>query len=452
MKNYVMKAGRSFLVTLMAILILMGIVFFFLHINHIPGFWETDEIIRIQTGGAYDEYTDYLYPVLVGIFIWLQQVTGITFIWLLYSLQAGLLLFALYKFIGVFGLFRSNYVVQSVAKKLFFALFLLCNPFVMQMMVSVLPYGFAVSSLLLTFTVYLKKQYDLHYFIQGIIGIILTGLLMKELMWLLLLSLLLHQMYLFLGRRRQALPSRWFILLLVLVGIGISIFQSLVQVEGSQGKVFKSKESRLIQAYIYPDYDLYYPHFEAAVRERLSEEEAKILSEREGNLIYYGMDFFSVGQDNQTVNKLYASMFQTVFEMNTKNTMLKAWKKSMDYLFTPMTVLDNFQGDSQSMTGWNYSRMTELHPVFSAIYMKFGVLFLSFCFGLVVLAKIFVAVFYKKVRVYELPLPFFILILVNGFFYGIFSTTSFDYRNSMIIIILSLTYFVILTFRTGKYE
>ena len=46
MKNYVIKAGRSFLITLMAILILMGIVFFFLHINHIPGFWETDEIIR----------------------------------------------------------------------------------------------------------------------------------------------------------------------------------------------------------------------------------------------------------------------------------------------------------------------------------------------------------------------------------------------------------------------
>ena len=100
MKNDVIKAGRSFLITFMAILISMGMVYFFLHLNYIPKFSETNEIFRIQAGGAYDEYTDYLYPVIVGIFVRLGNVTGISLLWLLYFMQAGFLLLAFQKFLG----------------------------------------------------------------------------------------------------------------------------------------------------------------------------------------------------------------------------------------------------------------------------------------------------------------------------------------------------------------
>lgn len=447
MKNDVIKAGRSFLITFMAILISMGMAYFFLHLNYIPKFSETNEIFRIQAGGAYDEYTDYLYPVIVGIFVRLGNVTGISLLWLLYFMQAGFLLLAFQKFLGRFSLFQSEYLIQNLAKKLFVSLFLLCNPIMMQLTVSVLPHSFALGSMLLTFHVYLKRQHDLNTFIQGILGIMLTGLLMEEMMWLLLLSLLLHQLYLFLGRIRQPVLTQWFLLILVGVGMGISIFLSLLQEEGSQGKVIESKESKFLQAFVYPDYALYYPHFEEKVRLVLSEKEAKILSEREGNLQYYGSVFFEEEKDASVSKELYASMFQTVFEMNTKNTILKAWDKSMDYLFAPFTIIDNFNGNSKSMTGWNYGRMIELHPVFSAIYMKFGLYIMSLFYILIGIIKIVTAICYRQIRIHKLPLPFFLLLLVNGFYYGIFGITSFDYKNTATLFILSLTYFVVLLFQ-----
>jgi hypothetical protein len=369
MKSKLVVLGKSFLITVMTIQIIFGMVYFFLHWNNTSDYYETTEILSIAETGVYDDYTDFLYPVLIKGFLQLQQMFSISTFAFVYGMQAIIFIFSVFKLLGQLRFLRRNYIYHHLIVRVFLSFYIFSFPIMLQMITSILPDILSFSILLLVIGICVKRQPDFNNFIQGIIGVILIGLLMQEMMWILLLSLTLLHFYSYMGRKKRTLFERIFLLFALFFGIVISIFHMVLQTPGSRGHIQESKEVRLMQAYIYPDYLLYYPHFPDEVHQLLTKEEADVLSQREGNLFILGKDIFEENKDYKRAHDAYVSILQTVFEMNTKNTILKGAHNLLGYYIAPITILHNFEGNSKSMTGWNYGRFTRrLSKVFSNLY------------------------------------------------------------------------------------
>ncbi len=450
MKSKLVVLGKSFLITVMTIQIIFGMVYFFLHWNNMSAYYETSEILSIAESGVYDEYTDYLYPVLIRGYLQIQQLFSLSSFAFVYSVQAIVFIFSVFKLLGQLRFLRRNYIYHHLILRIFLSFYIFSFPIILQMVMSILPNILSLSIVLLVIGICVKRQPDFNNFIQGIIGVIVIGLFMQKMMWILLLSLTLLHFYSYMGRKKRTLFERIFLLFALFFGIVISIFHMVLQTPGSRGHIQESKEVKLMQAYIYPDYLLYYPHFSDEVHQLLTKEEADVLSQREANLFILGQDIFEENKDYNKAHDAYVSILRTVFEMNTKNTIMKGVDNLLDYYVAPITILDNFQGNSKSMTGWNYGRWQGDYPTFSQIYMKYSIYTWILLFSIALSIKAVTIFVKRKIKTQEFPLLFSLLVVVSGLFYGIFGSTSFDYKNTLLLITISLVYIIIIFFRDDK--
>ena len=149
MKSKLVVLGKSFLITVMTIQIIFGMVYFFLHWNNTSAYYETSEILSIAESGVYDEYTDFLYPVLIRGYLQIQQLFSLSSFAFVYSVQAIIFIFSVFKLLGQLHFLRRNYIYHHLILRIFLSFYIFSFPIILQMVMSILPNILSLSIVLL---------------------------------------------------------------------------------------------------------------------------------------------------------------------------------------------------------------------------------------------------------------------------------------------------------------
>jgi hypothetical protein len=122
------------------------------------------------------------------------------------------------------------------------------------------------------------------------------------------------------------------------------------------------------------------------------------------------------------------------FERRTKESIGAIGKDVISYIFTPIAVYENFCGNGESLSGWNYSRLLETQPELNRAYMYYGFLIwiILFLINLITIAyllinKIKLTLFYRGLKIMLL------IVIISAIYFAIFQETAFDYKNAIII-------------------
>lgn len=162
-------------------------------------------------------------------------------------------------------------------------------------------------------------------------------------------------------------------LLLVILMIGVTYGYNLYSIskDSETGKV-PTVSSLLVSRFAWPNFGTNYYFWSEEVKTVMSETDAALIDTNYGAVENELRPMFEDAVGTKQAGRLYRQIAGESLKDRTKevsNDMLEDFK---EYLIPTAGMLRHLCGLGESLTGWNYSRMTGRHPQYTAIYYRYG--------------------------------------------------------------------------------
>lgn len=358
----------------MGIQIALGIIWGVCNLTKLPTFEESRELIAMSGKLVADDYTGYLYLLLIRGCSLVADLLGAPLGVFLYPVQL-IIAYVCYEYFLHKVVFRDQGDRLRRRKRAPFYLgFMLTIPMVLQVHMVVLPYSVAsslfvalmASMICLCVTEEKEKKAD----------VIRIGLLWGG-------SALICPDYALLCGVCVVGGMIWYVLthkhfcgklaLSALVAIlCICGCNTLLQAPGSNGKMQKSPEGVLLRSVVWPNFVELSFFWGEEVHENWTMEELMLISmvpERVSE------EFGPVMEQKLGVKearRVYREMIMQTIKVNTRDVLTGMGQEVVAYLCPPVSVKVQLQGVGESYTGWNYGRMKDYAPQVTKYYVEYA--------------------------------------------------------------------------------
>ena len=372
MKNRLAEILQITIYIWMGIQLLLGACWVVCNLGKMPIFHESWEILAMSETLCVDEYTGFLYPVMVHIFMIISQKIKVPAVTILYLLQLIVAYFAYECFLQKV-VFIRNWKKDALRKRTpIFVLFALSIPPVLQVHMSVLSYSLA-SSLYIVLLAKVISACREERTVKGkeIISMCLLWILSAQICvdyaWIGGISVVAGLVMYMSTHRRFCFKS---VLIVIMSVVCISGLNAASQTPGSMGKIQKSTESILLSRVVWPKFAQLCNFWDGEVTGRWTNAELMNISTYPEKVIYE----FGPQMDKQLgyegANQVYRDMIQKTLTIDTKYVATAILKDGGAYICPPLTMHLQLHGVGSSYTGWNYGRMKDYSPLLTEIYVE----------------------------------------------------------------------------------
>ncbi len=351
--------------------LLMGAGWVVCNLGKMPGFQESQEILAMSESLCVDEYTGYLYPAIVHVFILIAEKVGIPAVTPIYILQLVVAYFA-YEYFLKKVVFIKCFKKDKLRKRTpIFVLFAISIPPILQVHMAVLSYSLASSLfiiLLAKMIIACKEEQSLKSKEMVRMGIlwVLASQICVDYAWIGGLSVA-AGFVIYMSTHRQFCVRS--VLLVLISAACIGGLNTALQTPGSMGKIQRSTEGVLLSRIVWPKFAQLCYIWEDDVTSRWNNAALMEISTFPEKVIYE----FGPQMDKQLgyegANKVYRDMIKKTLDMDTKYVMGAILKDGGAYICPPLTMYLQLHGVGSSYTGWNYGRMKDYSPRLAEVYV-----------------------------------------------------------------------------------
>jgi len=356
----------------MSIQLLIGACWVVCNLGKIPGFQECQEILLMSESLCVDEYTGYLYPLILHGFKAMAERINVPAVSMLYILQL-IVAYLAYEYFLQRVVFINSRKKGLLRKRMpIFVLFAISIPIVLQVHMSVLPYSLA-SSLYIVLLAKLITVSRKEQMLNGkeLVGIsvlwILSAQICVDYSWICGISVIIGILMYMSVHKNFCFKS---VLMIMISIICIGGLNNVLQTPGSMGKIQRSTEGVLLTRVVWPKFAQLRDFWGAEVISQWSDAELMGISTFPEKVIYE----FGPQMDKQlgyeAANKLYKDMIRTTLITDTKYVVTNIVKDGGAYLCPPLTTYLHLHGVGSSYTGWNYGRMKDYSPRLTDLYVE----------------------------------------------------------------------------------
>lgn len=393
----------------MGIQIVLGLVWLILNF---PASWEypeSRELFKAAESWQLDEYTGVLYPLLLRIFGWLTGNRKMLLKGILSILQLGAAFLAYKCFLKqIFG-------EKKKYKAVFGTCFLITVPLILQWHLSLLPYSFASSLLVLLLgnsceAIRSKDSRNLKRVTASGAEWMGMSLLLPDFWWLGLPGFLVvcflsafaserkvegkkgesgkerkegiereEEKEKKIERKRGKIKVQ-ILAIAVIAAILPGSINTLVQTPGCTGRIQRSLGAALLSRFSWPEVGINYFFWPAKVQALFTEEEARDMSQYADNIQLLLGPRIESAYGRKEADSLYWQMALRALQDKTRLIVENVGEDFVAYLCTPWAAKDRLDGSGTTLLGWEYGKMREAHPILTGICMD--VSFAGFRFGL----------------------------------------------------------------------
>lgn len=374
MKKNVIKWIQITIYICMGLQIVLGLLWAFSNLGNLPRFIECEEILAMSESLVVDEYTGYLYPLLIRGFGVFASISGIQTWSVLYVLQLAIAYGAYDYFLRKIVFCKAGERWRARKKIPFFALFILTVPVIMQIHMAVLPYSLASSLLMIlaakVFDFWLP---DYKFPARDGVGIILLWVLASQICpeygWFSGVIVGIGSVGYILVQKKKAWKP---ILILLISVISITTCNATLQTPGSMGKIQKSWQASMMTRVVWPNYGKFSYFWKEEIRQRWDDIALRELSTYPEKIIYeFGPEIENMF-GREEANSIYFEMVKRTLQLDTKNIAMGILKDGAAYICPPITAHMQLHGVGASYTGWNYGRMKDYTPQLTRYYVEYG--------------------------------------------------------------------------------
>jgi len=352
--------------------VVLGISWVVCNLGHIPDFQETGELLTMSTTLCVDEYTGYLYPLIIRGFHEVSERIHVPACTMLYLLQLIIAYLAYEYFLQKVVFYKSRKWAVLRKRIPAYVTFAMTIPPVLQVHMAVLPYSLA-SSLLLILVAKIIGIWQEDYVAKG------KDFVVMALLWILSAQICVD--YAWISGVAAVIGSAyymwlhkhfcWEMGLTVLVTVFvIGGLNSILQTPGSMGKIQRSPEGVLLTRMVWPKFVQMEDFWEESVKTQYSSQELLSISTYPEKVIYdFGPHMDSV-LGYKDANRVYRNMIKKTLSIDTKYMLSAMLKDGGAYICPPVTMYLQLQGVGSSFTGWNYGRMKDFTPRLTAVYVN----------------------------------------------------------------------------------
>ncbi|MBR6666502.1 MAG: hypothetical protein IKL22_12410 [Lachnospiraceae bacterium] len=419
----------------MGIQIALGVIWGICNMNKLPVFEESRELLAMSQNLVADDYTGYLYLLLLRGCTMVADLLGVSVGLFLYPVQL-LIAYLCYEYFLHKVVFREQGQRLQARKRMpFYVGFILTIPMVLQVHMAVLPYSLA-SSLLVALMAKMislcvsetgEKKADA---IQVAVLWILGALICPDYGWLCGFGVAGGVIWYVLAHKHLCGRLLLGALVAILCIVGSNAF---LQTPGSNGKMQKFPESVLLRSVVWPSFvelSFFWPQ---EVRDNWTTEELMILSMSPERV---SEEFGPVMEQKlgvEEARRVYREMIKQTIKMNTRDVITGMGQEAAAYLCPPVSVKVQLQGVGDSYTGWNYGRMKDYAPQVTKYYVECALsawIYLLVATGFLCICRIRPGQWQpkgKKVRLYGTLVYAGSMILVVDVWYVLVSGNMQDY-------------------------
>lgn len=428
----------------LGIQVVLGICWIACNLGKIPDFLETEELLTMSTSLCVDEYTGYLYPLVIRGFHVLSERIPVPACTMLYLLQL-IVAYLAYDYFLQKVVFYKAWKWAALRKRIpIYVAFLVTIPPVLQVHMAVLPYSMASSLLLiLVANIIVIWQDEQKVKVKDLLRITLLWLLSAQIcvdyVWICGVVIIIGMVYyMWLHKCFCWKMSLTFLVTIFLIG-GVN---SVLQTPGSMGKIQRSPEGVLLSRMVWPKFVQMEDFWEESVKNQYSTEELLSISTYPEKVIYdFGPRMDSV-LGYKEANRVYRNMIKQTVSIDTKYMLSAMLKDGGAYICPPITIYLQLQGVGSSFTGWNYGRMKDFSPRLTTVYVNIsltGWIYLFISSILLIMFSAFPKEWWpenRRKRSTRLLLYCTIIILITDLWYVMTSGHMQDYKKVPIISVL----------------
>lgn len=374
MKKNVTEWIRITIYICMGLQIVFGLGWILCNFTKLPGFGEGIELLNMSETLVVDEYTGFLFPLLLrglqSFFSWIR-IPVWSFLYVIQLVVAGI---AYDYFLGKVIYSKSGKEKAVRIKSAFFASFIITIPVVLQVHMAVLPYSLASSLLLILVAKVLVIWRE-----EAASGI-------KEVLSIALLWVLASQIcveYVWFGglavgagivgcisKNKKILVK--LVVMCIACIISINVLNISFQTPGSQGKIQKSWQAAMMTRIVWPNFSRFSYFWLEDIHNRWDESALRELSTYPETVIYEFGPGIEAMFGKEEANNIYFEMAKRTWQLDTKNICVNILKDGMAYICPPFTAYLQLHGMGNSYTGWNYGRMKDYAPGITGYYMEYA--------------------------------------------------------------------------------
>lgn len=363
MKKNIRTLMRSTAHILMSFQMVFGALWMIGNFTKLPQFQESLELLSMSENLCVDEYTGFLYVLLIRL---VGYLPGLQYTWL-YVLQM-LLAFITYR------IFLKKAGMTNSGERIFYSLFLLTIPMILQCHMAVLPYSMASSVTLLLLGELLavwtgKEPLNQKRLLVCGIWWSVASLFCPDYAWIVAIPMgfaLLQTMW---KSKKLVLKG---VIALVCMGLVVGLLGPVTQTPGSMGKMQKSVGSTLLLRVVWPNFSSFQYFWEPRVMEVFSSQELFTIAGYPEKVIYEFGPRMEAAYGKEQANEIYMGMAKITFDIDTKNILKRVGADALSYLCPPLTMLVQLQGMGVSYTGWNYGKLKEYTPKLTEYYTDYA--------------------------------------------------------------------------------
>lgn len=377
----------------MGIQIALGVIWGFCNLTKIPAFEESRELLSMSGKLVADEYTGYLYLLLIRGCTMVADLLGAPLGVFLYPVQL-IIAYVCYEY------FLHKVVFRDQGERLrrrkwapFYLGFILTIPMVLQVHMAVLPYSLASSLFvalmagIICLCVSEEKEKKADVIRVGLLWII-SALICPDYAWLCGICVVAGMVWYLLTHKHFCGKLALTALVSILCICGCN---TLLQTPGNNGKMQKSAEGVLLRSVVWPNFVELSFFWGEEVHENWTMEELMLISMAPEQV---SEEFGPVMEQKLGVKearRVYREMIKQTIKVNTRDVLTGMGQEALTYLCPPVAVKVQLQGVGESYTGWNYGRMKDYAPRVTKYYVEYALsawIYLLVAAGLLCICRI----------------------------------------------------------------
>lgn len=425
----------------MGIQIALGVIWGICNLTKVPAFEESRELLSMSGKLVADEYTGYLYLLLIRGCSMAADLLGVSVGVFLYPVQL-IIAYVCYEFFLHKVVFREQGERLRGRKRTPFYLgFVLTIPMVLQVHMAVLPYSVASSLFvalmagIICLCVSEEKEKKADAIRIGLIWI-LSALICPDYAWLCGFCVAVGMVWYLLTHKCFSGKLALSALVAILCICGGN---ALLQTPGSNGKMQKSTEGVLLRSVVWPKFVELSFFWGEEVHENWTMEELIQISSAPERV---SEEFGPVMEQKLGVKearRVYREMIKQTLKVDTRYVLTGMWQEALAYLCPPVAMKVQLQGVGESYTGWNYGRMKDYAPQVTKYYVEYALsvwIYLLVAAGLLCIYRIRPKQWQPKAqkrRLYGTLVYAGIMLLIVDAWYVLVSGNMQDYLKAPVI-------------------
>lgn len=428
----------------MGIQIALGVIWGVCNLTKIPAFEESSELIAMSGKLVADEYTGYLYLLLIR---------GTTMVAEFFCASVGVFLYPVQLIIAYvcYEYFLHKVVFREQGQRLlrrkwapFYLGFILTIPMVLQVHMAVLPYSVASSLFvalmanIICLCVSEEKEKKADVIRIGLLWI-LSALICPDYAWLCGICVVVGMVWYLLKHKHFCGKLALTALVSILCICGCN---TLLQTPGSNGKMQKSPEGVLLRSVVWPNFVELSFFWGEEVHENWTMEELMLISMAPERVTEEFGPVMEQKLGVKEARRVYREMIKQTIKVNTRDVLMGMGQEALAYLCPPVAVKVQLQGVGESYTGWNYGRMKDYAPQVTKYYVECALsawIYMLVAAGLLCICRIRPKQWQpkdKKQRLYGTLVYAGIMVLIVDVWYILISGNMQDYLKVPMITVL----------------